>query len=199
MKNNNFAIENIFSIPLYVIQLEGPEFNTIQNEIKNNIPKGDIFHKKTEWGDSHYITSVNFSKCCIDEYKLVQFRKTLNEHLKNYCDILNFKPTNYYSESWLTLFKKNDYGHSHTHGSSDISGTYYYKTNEKDGNIVFTTPVVQAELSKCFINTITTWEHKPKEGKLLLFPAFLRHHITRNTTDNERMSLSFNIYFSSGI
>jgi len=197
MKDNDFIVEDIFSTPLYTTQIEGEEFTEIQEEIANSLLKVNSFEKKTDWGDTHYVTSVNFGKCFITEFKLEKFRKILNKHLKNYCDILNFKPKNYYSESWLTLFKKHDYGHSHTHGSSDISGTYYYKTNGKDGNIVFTTPVVQAEISKCFMHTTTTWEHKPIEGKLLLFPAYLRHHITRNTTDNDRMSLSFNIGFTS--
>tara|TARA_R110000822_G_scaffold91624_1_gene211156 strand:- start:1730 stop:2347 length:618 start_codon:yes stop_codon:yes gene_type:complete len=193
--NNNYFVESLFFTPLYTTVLEGSDIELVQNEISNKIDNLQ-FDKKKEWGDTHALSSVDFKKCVITELALIEFRKVLHKNLKNYCDALNFVPRNYLSESWFTLFKKNDYGHSHIHGSADISGVYYYKTNEKDGDIVFDNPSPQAEMSKCFNNN-SSWKHSPKTGKLLLFPSYLRHGVQRNTTEEDRISLSFNITFFS--
>jgi len=193
--NNNYFIESLFSTPLYTTILQKSDIDLVQNEISNKI-KIVNFNKKQEWGDTHALSSVNFKKCVISELNLMEFRKVLHKNLKNYCEILNFTPRNYLSESWFTLFKKNDYGHSHIHGNADISGVYYYKTNEKDGDIVFDNPSPQAEMSKCFSKNCS-WKHSPKIGKLLLFPSYLRHSVQRNITEEDRISLSFNITFFS--
>ena len=39
---------------------------------------------------------------------------------------------------------------------------------------------------------------KVSEGLMILFPGFLKHGIETNTTDHDRISLSFNILFDRG-
>ena len=191
--DKNYLVEYLFPTPILSTVLEGEDIELVQGEISNKI-KNLKFNKKQEWGDTHALSSTDFKKCVIKELNLINFRKILHINLKKYCDSINFTPKNYLSESWGTLFKKNDYGHSHIHGNADISGVYYYKTNEKDGDILFDNPSPQVQMSKCF-SLNSSWKHTPKVGKLLLFPSYLRHSVQRNTTEEDRISLSFNITF----
>ena len=38
---------------------------------------------------------------------------------------------------------------------------------------------------------------KVREGTLLMFPSYLEHSVDANTSDEERVSVSFNVMFSS--
>ena len=45
----------------------------------------------------------------------------------------------------------------------------------------------------------TDFEHEPMEGKLIIFPGWLLHGVRQNSTDNTRISLSFNITFKNAV
>ena len=125
--------------------------------------------------------------------------KEIHKHLEEYCDELGFKMPSYRCLSWFSKFEKGNYAHIHHHGHHDISGVYYYKTNGEDGKIFFETPNPFLDTQLCYRSYGETWEHKPQEGKILLFPGWLRHGVQTNETDNTRISLSFNIYFNHSL
>ena len=93
------------------------------------------------------------------------------------------------------MFKKGNYAHIHKHGFSDISGVYYYRTNGSDGDIFFETPVTETGCSKFWSNHSLTFNIAPEKGLIILFPGWLSHGVRTNTTDNQRISLSFNINY----
>ena len=97
-------------------------------------------------------------------------------------------------KSWFSKFENGDFGHIHSHLPWDISGCYYFKTQHDDGKIFFEDPKPHRLL---FLSS--RWEHKPIEGKMLLFPSWLQHGIHRNLTKNTRVSFSFNIFFNNKI
>ena len=72
---------------------------------------------------------------------------------------------------------------------------WYYKTNKEDGYLYFQTPNPYLEGSLCYTNQGHRWKHSPQEGKLLLFPGWLKHGVTTNETEDTRISISFNIIF----
>jgi len=182
-------IENIFSTPLYS-NINNDE--KINDEITECIDKVNFEYIKG-WGKTHQITPT---EDVINHYKLDNFRAFLEKCLFEYCKEVDYNlPKTYKLQSWITKFEKDDYGHIHQHGDADISGVYYFKTNGKDGDLAFYTPVTHSETSNVFGGN-KTWIHSPQVGKLLMFPGYLRHGILRNTTDNTRMSVSFNIHFN---
>ena len=93
------------------------------------------------------------------------------------------------------MFQKGNYAHIHKHGFSDISGVYYYRTNGSDGDIFFETPVTETGCSKFWINHSLTFNIAPEKGLIILFPGWLSHGVRTNTTDDQRISLSFNINY----
>ena len=42
-------------------------------------------------------------------------------------------------------------------------------------------------------HTSSTWSYPPQEGRLILFPAWLSHGVRENETDEDRISISFNL------
>ena len=191
-------IETLFSTPLYYTKVDG--FHNIQKEIEKGLDKLEFKYKK-HWGETHLLAPQNFNENVLDICELNTLSNEIDKHVYHYFEEIG--RTRYTSEykivSWFTKCGKGNYAHTHTHGAADISGVYYYKTNNKDGNIFFETPNPHLNTSEYFTHLGTAWDHIPVEGKLLIFPGWLQHGVRTNCTDNTRISLSFNITFQKGV
>lgn len=188
----NYIIENLYPTPIYVSHVK--QYIDIQNEIGNSVEKYE-FKMRDDWG-THYLSHQNFESDFIKENRLEYFSTELDFHIRNYCRELDFKVRKYKLESWISLFETGNYGHIHSHGYVDLSGVYYYKTNGDDGDLFFECPVPNIGSSFCYYNKFCNrWIHKPEEGKLLLFPGWIKHGITTNKTNDSRISISFNVIF----
>jgi uncharacterized protein (TIGR02466 family) len=197
------TVEKWFSTPIYVNNITGEELQKIQDELEKGINEFKsvyTFEKKQDWNiNSASLSNPDFNRNFIFEYKQNFLFESIKKNLYQYMMLIEapmhsvskFKLT----ESWLTQTLKNEYHHTHSHSISNISGVYYYKTNEKDGDIFFETPVFQTEISKPFNYLPNRVHYTPIVGRLILFPGWLKHGTKVNTTDNERISLSFNISF----
>lgn len=94
----------------------------------------------------------------------------------------NISLTNY----WGHIHDKNMSTNTHAHGDADVSAVLYVSTPEECGHIVFR-PVLQ-NIKKDDLSC----SYKPKVGMYLMFPGFLDHSVTRNFSDQKRVSISFN-------
>ena len=187
-------IENLFPTPIYSCFIEN------QNEVQLEIAKAltDIQYDDSDHynhlGDVFQTTLS--SNDLIAEKQMTAVEQAIDLHLKQYCNEIGFKPRAYTRTSWIAKTNKGGHTFAHTHGDADIAGCYYFQTNEKDGDIYFSSPVGTAVSSLCFQKYIQRCEHKPMVGKLLLFPGWLEHGVKTNTVDSERISLAFSICFS---
>lgn len=186
-------IEYIFPTPIYSSKINN--FENVQKEIGECIGKID-FKMRENWGKTHYLSDIYFSENVIDKYNLSYLREQINFHLGVYCSELETK-SNYcvIESSWFSLFKESNYAHIHTHNYADISGVYYFKTDEHDGDLFFESPTPSFINSYCYSKYAESYEHKPYEGKILLFPGWLPHGVKVNQTNNTRISVAFNIVF----
>lgn len=189
-----YIIEKLFPTPIYVSIIDNLE--EVQTELDNALPNiqfEDIGF--SDWGKTHKISSSQFKDDLIKTYNLEVFKQTVDKHIKSYCNELKFSYNSYDLTSWMTSFDTGEYGHIHTHPRSDMSGVYYYKTNGEDGNIFFMSGNESCKNSICFGSYGDRWIHSPVIGKIILFPSYLSHGITTNTSDSIRHSISFNISF----
>ena len=103
---------------------------------------------------------------------------------------------------WMNINSYKDTNVSHIHPNCLFSGVYYVKVPKEAGNIVFLHP--QLELlsydwkdefkSKLVENNSQIWKMSVKEGRLYLFPSWLRHSVLPNLNKEEdRISIAFNI------
>jgi hypothetical protein len=71
---------------------------------------------------------------------------------------------------------------------SDLAGVYYpHNPHNDSGEIVFQWPDLRMKWGKSLKS------YKPQKGMYLLFPCQLDHWITRNTSTENRVSISFNM------
>jgi uncharacterized protein (TIGR02466 family) len=108
-------------------------------------------------------------------------------------------------QSWCIKHKKEDqYIHSHTHGNSIISGSYYVDappgtaplTFQKDYHTSYAYLSIDPDLDI----TDKPWasdhmEFPVKTGRLILFPSYLRHTVTGDYAMTQRCVLGFNTWF----
>ena len=97
---------------------------------------------------------------------------------------------------WVNVNKKGDWNIIHQHGSYNLSGTYYVKVPKDSGRIVFRDPR-PAAISNVFMNNrFDKGEFKNVnivEGLLMIWPSYLDHFVEPSQTDEERISISFDI------
>ena len=99
-------------------------------------------------------------------------------------------------DSWFTKTLHNKYAHLHDHGSCDVSGVYYLKTNGEDGNLLFRDPYNACATNYIYQVTTSNDSTLPLEQGLIAFwPGMIQHRTQPNKTQHERISLSFNISF----
>lgn len=101
---------------------------------------------------------------------------------------------------WININGKEHYNEIHDHPSSFYAAVYYVKAAKDQGSIKFHHPMpffsnysTMNKISKYGTFNSTVWEVEPKSGLLLIFPAYLAHFVSRNMTDEERISIAFNI------
>lgn len=188
-----------FPHPIYMDQLEGPELEDIQAELTHMYEQQrDRMSKHPDWErDTHSLTDPNFNSNVLVEYPCPAFINWISRSLQDYLMTVGVEPQwaqDYrISNSWCTLTRKHEFARMHDHGATDIAGVYYLKTTGKDGNFYFKTPNEQLAHSYAFQKIPNAQEIEPREGQLIMWPGFLFHGTKVNNTDDERISISFNI------
>jgi uncharacterized protein (TIGR02466 family) len=140
-------------------------FQTISfNDLDNNKIKEDIFIKPAY------------------EY-IKQFNKNYN------IELLNF---------WVNSNNNNDYNLLHNHTGCNISGVYYVKAPENSGRIVFQNGDLTKMNSKNQnyfddANFYSRYFIEVKQYDLLLFPSETFHYVEPNRSNEERISVAFNL------
>ena len=90
---------------------------------------------------------------------------------------------NSYPPFWFNIAKIGELTGVHAHAQfSSISGVVYLKSNLLSGDLYFKK---EAEDDLLII---------PEVGKMVLFPSHLKHGVHPNQSDDERISLAFNLY-----
>ena len=103
---------------------------------------------------------------------------------------------------WATVLARGAAHKAHSHPNNYLSGAYYVRTHPGADTINFHDPRNQAGVIRPPVMKLTAENTdqvvvKVTNGTLLLFPAYLEHSVDANTSDEERVSISFNIMFSS--
>ena len=101
---------------------------------------------------------------------------------------------------WLNVNSKGDSNIRHTHFNSSIllSGVFYVKVPPNSGNIRFYDPrgiSIHNHPDNRYYFDGTEYNYiTPEDGMLLFFPSWFEHSVEENKSDEERMSIGFNIF-----
>jgi uncharacterized protein (TIGR02466 family) len=196
------SVHGYFSTPIYENIITGDELIAVQEELDKvvaDLKASDSFKHNEQWlPNTHKLSDISFKSNLLLDYQTTNFVEALKFNVFEYMRMLDvpvykiqeFKIT----QSWMTNTGPGEFAHTHNHGSVDVAGVYYYKTNGRDGNINFLNPVAQftTYLLEHLPNNVS---YEPMVGKFILFPGWIDHKVPTNYTDGERISISFNINF----
>ena len=194
----NYYVDLIYKtqllFPTCIHIFETEDFESIKDELVEHVyqendkdPEGRIISNRGGWQSRDYIK---------DDKILSIIRNIIYE-----LPVLD-KGINFDIECWFNINCKGDYNNKHVHPNSDFSGVFWLKTPKECGNIVFESPhnfssymEMQSYTEKFKHDSGFTYNciFKPVEGKMLIFPSSLQHEVEPNESDEDRISVSFNI------
>lgn len=99
---------------------------------------------------------------------------------------------------WANINPKGGQSSAHTHPNNFLSAVYYVKVPLGEGEIHFVDPRPQAEVmlpptaeANRFNGNRRVFDVAP--GRLVMFPAWLRHSVPPNQSEQERISIAANL------
>jgi uncharacterized protein (TIGR02466 family) len=106
------------------------------------------------------------------------------------------------SACWATVLATGAAHRVHQHPNNYLSGVYYLRTHLGADTINFHDPRSQTGILRPPVTALTAENTdqvvmRVRNGTLLIFPAYLQHSVDANASEEERISISFNIMFSS--
>ena len=99
------------------------------------------------------------------------------------------------NNAWLNINRKNNFNSPHLHPNSAFSGVVYLKTNAASGKIIFFNPTMSEAfpINNQIEHFWGSYFFEPKVGDVLVFPSYLRHYVEPNFSDEDRISIAFNM------
>ena len=103
---------------------------------------------------------------------------------------------------WATVLAKGAMHRVHSHPNNFLSGVYYVRVHPGADTINFHDPRSQTRIIQPPVYELTAGNTdqvvvKVMNGNLLMFPSYLEHSVDTNMSSEERISISFNVMFSS--
>ena len=103
---------------------------------------------------------------------------------------------------WATVLAAGAIHKTHSHPNNFLSGVYYVRIHPGADAISFHDPRSQTRVIRPPVVELTSENTdqvvvRVTNGTLLMFPSYLEHSVDTNTSAEERISISFNIMFSS--
>lgn len=96
---------------------------------------------------------------------------------------------------WGNINPKGGFNFTHVHPSGWMSGVYYIQLPEGNNEIVFQDPrsARMMDFQRSSLIKDEYFSYYPKIGELLLFPSWLPHFVSPNTSEENRITISFNV------
>ena len=112
----------------------------------------------------------------IKDPKFSELNQWVQECVDEFNDEVGFESM-YPNDMWFNVYEKGDYTQSHHHKPAAVSCAYFLKAKWYDSPFVF---------------TYSGKRISPKEGRYVLFPSHLKHHVPKHRFNHKRMTLSAN-------
>ena len=193
---HEFMPEKLFSVPLWSRTVV--DHQTINQHILSLLPqleKTTPASQRSNVGGWHSASNLHLNN------DFAQIRQIIGTTCAQCATALNYNFENFdiaFNEMWLNRNGPGDYNRAHIHSHAIFSGVYYVKVPPQSGNIELYDPIreramMNIPVKQAVQRTGQTLEVEGEEGKLLIFPSWLQHAVQANRSDEDRVSLSFNM------
>jgi uncharacterized protein (TIGR02466 family) len=167
----------------------------------------DLIEKKTilgyEWNkqlltkerDKRGYSSFN-SGTLTEKNEFDFFFQSISTLITEFFSQLDFRGTWAFANAWSSVYPKGSWVPSHCHPGAHWSGVYYVSASDGCGDLLLSDPKEYASVND---PAGFRWrgDHQmsvtPADGKLCVFPGYLKHQTQPNRSDYDRIIISFNI------
>jgi len=202
MDNNDLEIFQLFPQLIFRTKLDFDK-NKLVREIDKIRQHIDTESRSNIGG----YQSPDITDKIINDLQLVETKNVLNKInflLNSVTTELKLKPLKL-TNKWFNINKNNAFNQTHTHPGSIISGTLHidmstdpqYKTE-----LCFLNPTKQSDylfnyLEEKHKHFVPQYRFSSFPGQLLMFPSYIEHYVTPNTSNYDRYSLAFNTWYKN--
>ena len=194
MEHQKIFPTSLFIDDNFINSLEGPEYTDgLIQGMKKHIEKGWV---KRDKSSSHFQTDSFL-------YNIEAFKPFADLVLKK--NLENIKTLKYNVElenlvisgMWATVLGPGEAHRAHTHSNNVWSGVYYLHSDESSG-IFFQDPRPAADVLRMRQleynhNNSNLMHYVSKPNRVIMFPSWLLHWVDPNLSNNNRISISWNI------
>ena len=179
-----------FSTPIWIEDLE-LDLPNIINTIKT-IQLND--HGRTISNMGGWQSNDLDLKMFNEHKHLVDMSNKINKAVMDICTQVDTSLQLFISNIWFNINKPHDYNIAHYHPNSAFSGIVYIQC-EPNSSIYFEHDTLKNHYpfktnSDLFADKLQIY---PSNGRLIVFPSWIKHSVPSNQSDSERISIAFNM------
>lgn len=105
--------------------------------------------------------------------------------------------------AWANINGRGDSNDMHNHAASHWSGVYYVQVPEKAGELCLFDPRPNINMTNSGNQFLDIFQQSPERieprvGTMVIFPSWLQHSVSAQQSDEERISIAFNLRFLTG-
>lgn len=196
-------IENIFPVPLGFIDVP-------KEVLDKSLSIAHTYIESKKWKEKRHFgqTLTNYFSDSTRNY-VGHFDQNFGQYLNSVCREymleIGFKPdVDLRIETWLNLNLPDTHHARHEHFGCFMGGVFWLSAPEKSGNFIIFDPVCVREQNitqYLFAKSDGNTEHNtprytiiPEAGKMVMFPSWLQHQVQSNQSNEDRISIAFNVY-----
>lgn len=194
--------KHAFPIPIITTVIDETIINNTLNLV-NNFVNSTGFALPAAPGE--LLTTFYKDKNFLGNLDDQELLNVINEKSREFFEILGFKKHNCFIEitSWLQYNQPASRFVRHDHYGALISGVIYLQTPPNCGNLMFHNPLEARRVTNTFFQRVKQEDtdynfdhisHTPVKGDMIMFESWLPHSVGQNLSNENRISISFNIW-----
>lgn len=192
----NVSIQEIFPTPLWIVDFDAAESAWLNIDLLKSIHALTDPKPALKVGES-WQTDPDLH----ERAEFAQLVGLIQEASNNVLDFLEIDYEAFTITScWANINPTGGKNSAHTHPNNYLSGVYYVAVPPGSGEIKLKDPRAQAAAILPPVKSRNQFNSSNltvpvNAGRLILFPAWLSHEVMTNQSDEERVSISFNVMF----
>jgi|TARA_B110000285_G_scaffold25905_2_gene24988 uncharacterized protein (TIGR02466 family) len=195
-------IDYAFPIPIVTLSVDALVVQDTLDRVKKYI-EADMPGSKNETNKlltTYYHNNKNF----LGKINAIPLLTELNQHIRGFLELRGMNPECYVEiTSWLQLNQPGSLFNRHDHYGAIVSGVFYLEVPKNGGKLKFHNPLEARRATDVFFDRIRKEENQynydyieydPKAGELIMFESWLQHSVEINNSNQDRLSVSFNVW-----
>lgn len=186
------SFENIFPTTVLLDSLNR-QFTDTEQAFFDKCAEKKIDNTGNKTSENNYV---------LDSEELKNLKDYLTVKLNEYLRIIINPKSDchlYITQSWINYTEKGGFHHKHHHPNSYLSGVLYLNADKLKDKIFFkkpTTSFFNIEPKNYNLSNSENWYFLTGTQDIIIFPSTLEHYVEVAPSDETRVSLAFNTFFS---